>query len=133
MATELTTKTLNLNGAVDLLDGETPIDLSDGDELKYSPEKDTMFFVYVQRSDGTNELEDVTVKAGDYFQNRRLGSANDYEISLGFDAEGDSALLGPFESAKFKDEDGDVIIEAGVDTGDASSYVVAVEVSYEES
>ena len=132
MATELTTKTLNLNSFVDLLDGESPIDLTNEDEVKYEPEKDTMFFVYVQRSDGDNELQKLKVKAGDYFQNKRLGNDNDYELEVGLDADGDSALLGPFESAKFKNEDGEVIIEAETD-GEASSYVVAVEVDYEES
>ena len=132
MATELTTKTLNLNSFVDLLDGETPIDLTNEDEVKYEPVRDTRFFVYVQRSDGDNELQKLKVKAGDYFQNKRLGNDNDYELEVGLDADGDSALLGPFESAKFKNEDGEVIIEAETD-GEASSYVVAVEVSYEES
>jgi len=132
MATELTKKTLNLNSFVDLLDGESPIDLTNEDEVKYEPEKDTMFFVYVQRSDGDNELQKLKVKAGDYFQNKRLGNDNDYELEVGLDSLGDSALLGPLESAKFKNEDGEVIIEAETD-GEASSYVVAVEVSYEES
>jgi len=132
MATELTTKTLNLNSFVDLLDGETPIDLTNEDEVKYEPVRDTRFFVYVQRSDGDNELQKLKVKAGDYFQNKRLGNDNDYEMEVGLDSDGDSALLGPFESAKFKNDDGEVIIEAETD-GEASSYVVAVEVEYVES
>ena len=138
MATEITPTVLNLNSYIDLSDTtgnlEAVTDVADaGTKYKYSPTRDTRFLIYVETTDDTSNIDKITVHAGDYFQNEILGDDNDLEISDITLGEGDSILIGPLESARFKNEDGEVefTVEATGDSHDATIGVI--EISYEES
>ena len=136
MATEITPTVLNLNSYIDLSDTtgnlEAATDVADaGTKYKYSPTRDTRFLIFVQTTDGTSNTDKVTVHAGDYFQNEILGSDNDLVVDVDLD-DGDAVLIGPLESARFKNEDGEVefTVEANANAHDATIGVI--EISYEE-
>ena len=138
MATEITPTVLNLNSYIDLsdtsgnLEAETDM-ASAGTDYKYSPEKDTQFLIYVESTKATGSVAEVTVKAGDYFQNEILDSDNDLTID-GITLEtGNAVLVGPLESARFLNEDGEVEFTVKSDSNDHDATVGVIEISYEES
>jgi hypothetical protein len=127
MATEITKLTANLNDAVELTD----INEKEEDEFYYEPTKDGRFLLYIKNND-TN-IVDVTIEAGDYFQNEVLGSAADFTQEDV--ASNDVFIFGPFESARFKDEDGRVQVTVDTDGSantDEDVDIAVIEISYEE-
>ena len=138
MATEITPTVLNLNSYIDLSDTSGNLtavtDVSDGSgtDFKYSPEKDTRFLIYVETTDDTSNIASVTVKAGDYFQNEILGNDNDLTVDSITLAEGNAVLIGPLESARFKNEDGEVEFTVVASAGGHDATIGVIEISYEE-
>ena len=139
MATEITPTVLNLNSYIDLSDTtgnlEAVTDISDGDgtDFKYSPEKDTRFLIYVETTDGTSNVDKVVVSAGDYFQNKILGDDNDLTVDGITLGEGNAVLIGPLESARFLNEDGEVEFTVTASAAAHDATVGVIEISYEES
>ena len=127
MATEITKLTANLNGAVELDD----IQETEEKDFYYKPDKDTRFLLYVKNND-SNDI-DLTVEAGDYWQNEVLGDDAEFkEEGIG---QNEVFVCGPFESARFLDEDGQVNIlvdTAGTAGTDEDVDIAAIEISYEE-
>jgi len=137
MATEIKATKLNLNSYIDLSD--TSDDLTAvtdiaaaGTKYKYSPTKDTRFLIYVETTDSSSDIDEVVVHAGDYALSESLGSDNDLTIDGITLSEGNAVLIGPLESARFKNEDGEVefTVESSADAHDAT--VGVIELSYEE-
>ena len=137
MATEINATKLNLNSYIDLSDTSGNLtavtDIAEaGTKYKYSPTKDTRFLIYVETTDETSDIDEVVVHAGDYALSESLGSDNDLTIDGITLGEGDAVLIGPLESARFKNEDGEVefTVESSANAHDAT--VGVIEISYEE-
>ena len=127
MATEITTKELKLNTLNEIDD----IQEENEKDFKYSPTKDSKFILYIRNNDSNNV--DVTIKAGDYFQNEILGDDN--EIKEEGIAQDDVYVSGVLESARFKNEDGEIEIfvdTAGTTGTDEDVDICVFELSYEE-
>ena len=127
MATEITKLTANLNGAVELDD----IQETEEKDFTYKPTRDTRFLLYVKNND-TNAI-DVTINAGDYWQNETLGE--DADLKEETIEQNDVYVFGPLESARFLNDDGE--IEVTVDTAgtagtDEDVDIAVMEISYEE-
>jgi len=127
MATEITTLTANLNGAVELDD----IQETEEKDFTYKPTRDTRFLLYVKNND-SNAI-DVTINAGDYWQNETLGE--DADLKEETIAQDDVYVFGPLESARFLNDDGEIEVTvdtAGTAESDEDVDIAVMEISYEE-
>ena len=134
MATKIEPTELKLNSVGSLRETDVTqqtID-SDGSDFYFEPTKDTRFLLYIRCDHGSKTIAEVKVEAGDYFQNEILGNDNDLEdtTEIGLD---EAVLIGPLESARFKDENGRVNFEVtGTGTtADSSARIEVFELSYE--
>lgn len=97
---------LSLNGTVEIADVQETTEK----DFSFEPVKDRKFLLYVKNND-SNDIT-VTINAGDYFQNKKLG--NDNDAAFAEISENAVHIFGPFESARFKDKDG--AVQVTVDT-----------------
>ena len=148
MAQEIKPTVLNLNGYIDLsdttssYDSGSPVAVTDiadttGTDYEYAPTKDTNFLIYVQTTDSGDDIDSVTVKAGDYFQDTiQDGSGgsqdNDLVITGITLSEGEAILIGPLESARFLNSDGKVEFTVVASASGQDATLAIIEISYEE-
>ena len=77
------------------------------EDMKFSAPDEGKFILLVNASaSATNEAQ-VTVKAGDFWRS----GLGDEVVLEETDASGASYVCGPMETARFKDEDGDIVIK----------------------
>ena len=137
MATEINATQLKLNSYIDLSDTDGNLtavtDVEDaGTKYKYSPTKDTRFLIYVETTDDSSDIDEITVHAGDYALSEALGSDNDLVIDGITLGEGNAVLIGPLESARFKNEDGEVEFTVEASSDDHEATIGVIELLYEE-
>ena len=131
MATKIEPTELKLNSIGSLREtdvGQQAV-ADDGSDFYFEPTKDTRFLLYIRCDHASKEIASVKVEAGDYFQNEILGNDNDLEdtTEIGLD---EAVLIGPLESARFKDENGRVNFEV-TGTEESSARIEVFELSYE--
>lgn len=109
MATEITSVTATVNTATEL--DSTAINEVDEKDFTFEPTKDGHCLLYIKNND-TNNI-DVTISGGDFNLGEVLGSAAD--LTQADIAQNDVFVFGPFESARFKNEDGEIEVTVTTD------------------